>query len=161
VCTLRLRFAFVARPYTAIVLSTRLPIMAEVAGVYVGLVASIGTLLQLSEIVVEYLCNTARATEQKRRLLNEIVSTNALLDDLKRKAQAPEWGNTLGLLQPQGSLELFKSVLQELETKARLSNNRFLKVTKRLIFHFEKEEYEKILAKIERSKSTFMMALGL
>lgn len=64
--------------------------MAEVAGLYIGLVASIGTLLQLSEIVVEYLRNTAGATEQKQKLLNEIVSTNALLDDLKRKTQSLE-----------------------------------------------------------------------
>lgn len=65
--------------------------MAEVAGLYVGLVASIGTLIQLSGIVVEYLRNTAGAPEQKRKLLNEIVSTTAILDDLQRKAQSPEW----------------------------------------------------------------------
>jgi len=136
--------------------------MAEVAGLYVGLVASIGTLIQLSGIVVEYLRNTAGAPEQKRKLLNEIVSTTAILDDLQRKAQSPEWSNTLDLLQqPKGPLELFKSALQTLENKAKPSNNRFMKVTKRFIFHFEKGEYEEILAKIERSKSNFMIVLGL
>jgi len=136
--------------------------MAEVAGLYVGLVASIGTLIQLSGIVAEYLRNMAGAPEQKRKLLNEIVSTTTILDDLQRKAQSPEWSNTLDLLQqPKGPLELFKSALQALENKTKPSNNRFMKVTKRFIFHFEKGEYEEIFAKIERSKSNFMIVLGL
>jgi hypothetical protein len=140
----------------------RTSLMAEAAGLYVGLVASISTIIQLSGIVAEYLRNTAGATEQKRKLLKEIVSTTAILDELKWKAQSPEWVNTLEVIQqPKGPLQLFKSALQILENKAKPSNNRFMKVTKRFIFHFEKGEYEEILAKIERGKSNFMIELGL
>ena len=39
--------------------------VAEVVGVYVGIVASIGTISQLSEIVLEYLRKTAGANEEK------------------------------------------------------------------------------------------------
>jgi hypothetical protein len=129
---------------------------------YVGFVASVGTLIQLSEIVVEYLRNTAGAKEEKKKLITEIVSTRALLDELREKAKPPTWNKTVEMMeQPDGPLEILESALKKLETKAQPSNNRFVKVTSRFIFHFEKGEYEEILREIGTSKANFMMVLGL
>jgi hypothetical protein len=129
---------------------------------YVGFVASIGTLIQLSEIVVEYLRNTAGAKEEKKKLIMEIVSTRALLNELRGRAKEPDWNNTVTLMErPDGPLKVLELALKNLEAIARPSNNRFAKVTSRFIFHFEKGEYEVMLSKIQRSKSDFMMALGL
>ena len=51
--------------------------MAEVAGLYVGLVASIGTLIQLSGIVVEYLRNTAGGTKAKTSQRNRVYNSHS------------------------------------------------------------------------------------
>jgi hypothetical protein len=129
---------------------------------YVGFVASVGTLIQLSEIVVEYLRNTAGAKEEKKKLITEIVSTRALLDELRGKAKPPTWNNTVEMMErPDGPLQVLESVLKKLEAKAKPSNNRFVKVTSRFIFHFEKGEYEEVLREIGTSKANFMMVLGL
>ena len=137
--------------------------MAEPLSLYVGIVGGIGAIIQLSETVVAYLRNTVRATKEIEKLLTEIVTTTALLQKLREKAKSPEWKHTRESMEAaDGSLKLLESALQVLERKARLEKNRFRKVTKRLIWHFEKGgEYAEILSKIESSKSTFTIALGL
>ena len=136
--------------------------MAEPLSLYVGIVASIGGIIRLSETVVEYLRNTARATEEKEKLLTEIVATSALLEKLREKAGSPEWKHTRESMEAaDGSLKRLESALRALEAKAQPEKNRFRKVTKRLIWHFDKGEYAEILSKIESSKSNFMIALGL
>ena len=136
--------------------------MAEALGLYVGIVASIGSVIQLSEIVLEYLRNTAGANEEKKALLLEIYATNILLKELEAKAKAPEWKNTLESMQkPDGSLEMYRSALKAAEEKLQPAKNPFVKVTKRLVWHFQKGEFAEILAKIARSKSTFDTLLNL
>jgi len=136
--------------------------MAEPLSLYVGIVGGIGAIIQLSETVVAYLRNTVRATKEIEKLLTEIVTTTALLQKLREKAKSPEWKHTRESMEAaDGSLKLLESALQVLERKAQLEKNRFRKVTNRLIWHFEKGEYAEILSKIESSKSTFTIALGL
>jgi hypothetical protein len=60
--------------------------MAEPTSLYVSLMASIGTLIQLSETVVDYLRSTAGAKKEKEKLLAEIISTFALVNELKNKS---------------------------------------------------------------------------
>jgi hypothetical protein len=129
---------------------------------YVGFVASVGTLIQLSEIAVEYLRNTAGAKEEKKKLITELVSTRALLHELRGKAKPPTWNNTVEMMEhPDGPLKVLESALKKLEAKAQPSNNLFAKVTSRFIFHFQKNEYHEILREIVTSKANFMMVLGL
>jgi hypothetical protein len=137
-------------------------IMAEALGLYVGIVASIGTLLQLSEIVIEYIRNTAGAENEMKELLIEVTATRKLLAQLQEAAKAPEWKNTVESLEEAGGpLDVLKSSLKELETKATNSKKGFKNITKRLIWHFEKGELESILAKIERGNSRLNTALNL
>jgi hypothetical protein len=136
--------------------------MAEAIGLYTGIVASVGTILQLSKEVAEYIRNTVGANEQRRELLRDITAVDALLKELERKTKQPEWKNTLKTLQtPESPLPLIESALVELRNKLQQPDNRFKRVTKRLVWHFKKEEYEEILTKMERSKATLSILLNL
>ena len=127
-----------------------------------GLAASIGTLLQLSRQVVGYIKNTAGANKEKEGLLKEVTATTDLLDALERKAKSPEQSKvTESLDKPGGPLELLATALGALESKLRPSDNPFIKVTKRWVWHFQKDEFTEILSKIERSKSSLSIALHL
>jgi hypothetical protein len=130
--------------------------MAEALGLYTGIVSSIGTLLQLSEIVVEYIRITVGANDEKKALLLEITETSILLKELEGKANAPEWKKTLESVQkPDGPLERYRSALKDVENKLQPSKNRFAKVTKQFVWYFQKGEFTEILAKIGRSKADF------
>lgn len=136
--------------------------MAEAVGVYVGIVASIGTLIQLSETVFEYIRKTSCANEEQKALLLEISATNILLRELERKAKAPEWEKTLKSLQkPDGPLELYRSALKSAEEKLEPSKYPFAKVTERFVWYFQKGEFNEILAKIGRSKANFDTILNV
>jgi hypothetical protein len=123
--------------------------VAEAVGLYTGIVASVGTLLQLSKEVAEYIRNTVGANEERRELFQDITAVDALLKELERKAKQPEWKNMLKTIQSPGSpLTLIQSALMELRKKLQHPDNRFKRVTKRLDWHFQKEEYEEILSKL-------------
>jgi hypothetical protein len=136
--------------------------MAEAAGLYLGLVASIGSIIEFSEVVLEYIRNTAGANEEKKALLLEIMSTNTLLRELEGKAKAPEWRNTLESMQkPDGPLVQYRLALNGAAEKLQPSKNPFVKVTKRFVWHFQKGEFSEILGKIGRSKAAFDTLLSL
>ena len=136
--------------------------MAEAVGIYVGLAASINTLLQLSKEVVEYIGNTSGASKQKEELVKEITATASLLNDLEKRVKSDKWRHKIDSLEGfDRPLELFRTVLTTLESKIKSSRNSFISISKRIIWHFEKGEYETILSKIERSKSSLSIALQL
>jgi hypothetical protein len=136
--------------------------MAEAVGLYMGLVASIGAVIEYSQVVLEYIRNTAGANEEKKALLLEITSTNIFLEDLKRKAKASELKNTLESMEkPDGPLEMYRSALKMAEEKLEPGKYPFVRLTKRLAWHFQKGEFVEILDKIKRSKSAFDTLLNL
>ena len=91
-------------------------IMAEAVGPHMGIVASIGTLLQLSETVLEYIRNAVDAKDQMTKLLSEVETTKAVLEQLRETAKAPEWANTLESPEKNsGPFNLLKSSLQQIE----------------------------------------------
>jgi hypothetical protein len=137
-------------------------IMAEAVGLYTGIMASIGTLIQLSEIILEYLGKTAGANQEKKELLLEISACQVLLKELERKAKAPEWKNTLESMdKPDGPLQMYRSALKVAEDKLQPSKNPFIKVTNRFVWYFQQGEFAEILSKINRSKSAFDTVLNL
>jgi hypothetical protein len=130
----------------------------------VATIAAIGTIIQLSEIVFEYIRKTAGASDQKKALLLEISASICLLKELKSRAEShiPEWANTLELMRkPDGPLKDYESALNELQEKLRPSNNPFGKVSGRFVWYFRKGEMDDILSKISRSKSNFNTLLTL
>jgi hypothetical protein len=128
----------------------------------VGLVAAIVDLIDFSKEVIDLLRDIAAATTQKTALLAEITATNALLRDLERKGKSPEWQRTLEAMERKdGPLPLFKSILKVLEEKSRPPKGRFGRVGKAVMWHFEKDEFEDILRKLERCKATLSLTLGV
>jgi hypothetical protein len=128
----------------------------------VRLVAAIVDLINFSKEVIDLLRDIAIANTQRSALLAEITATNALLHDLERKAKSAEWQRTLEAIERKdGPLELFKSILSVLEGKSRPSKGRFGRVGNAVMWHFEKDEFEDILRKLERCKATLSLTLGV
>jgi hypothetical protein len=48
--------------------------MADTAGLYLGLISSIGSIIRFSEVVLWYIRDTASANEEKTAMLLEIMS---------------------------------------------------------------------------------------
>jgi hypothetical protein len=125
-------------------------------------VASIWTLIQLSETVLEYLRKTAGANKEKKILLLEISAGQVLLKELERKASAPEWKNMLKTMEKsEEPLKMYCSALKAAEDKLQPSKNPFIKVTKRFVSYFQQGEFADILTKISRSQSVLNVWLNL
>ena len=125
----------------------------------VGFVASIYSLLELSENVITYIKNAKGANEERTTLINELVGTKNVLSELESKADEDEWRATMeSLMTNNGPRDQFKSVLERLEKKLS-AEGKLRRVAKSLTWHFAKEEIKEILSQIERIKSLFFLAL--
>jgi hypothetical protein len=125
--------------------------------------ASIIAVIQLSGTVIEYLNGVKAASEDRRRLLDEVASISGFLYILKDRAaqsqQGNSWSSTLKSLDgPKGPLAQFKIALERLTSKlAPVVGLR--KAGKAITWPFQKEEIKELLATIERQKSLFSLAL--
>jgi hypothetical protein len=136
--------------------------MADGVSLVVGIGSAFVVLMQLSESVLEYIRKTAGANDEKIALMTEIASTTILLNELKGRAEAPEWKRTFNSMQrTEGPLETYKSALEAAAEKLQPSKNPFVKVTKRMVWYFKRGEFAEILSKINRSKSAFDTLLNL
>ena len=125
----------------------------------VGFIAGI---LDIAEVIAEYIRNTVGANEEKEALLSEIDATNNLLKDLERKAKAPEWKSTRSSMEKlDGPLQRYRSALEAGQEKLRPAKTSVGKVAKQAVWHFQKGEFAEILLKISRSKSDFAILLTL
>ncbi len=124
---------------------------------------SIIAVLQLSATVIGYLNDVKGASEDRHRLLNEIISISGLLYFLKDRATQTQhgdsWSITLASLNaPKGLLEQFKSALERLTLKLAPVEG-WRKARKALAWPFQKEEIKEIMGAIERHKSLLHLAL--
>lgn len=136
---------------------------AELAGLYLGIVGSIGAIVTMSNTTYNYIRTTIGANDEKKTLLLEIAATTALLEELERRLQAtPEWKNTFKAMKERdGPLEMYRSALEKVDAKLEHSKNRFVRVTGRFVWYFHKDEFTEILATIGRSKTDFHTILQL
>lgn len=126
----------------------------------IGLAASIFTLIQLTQTVVEYIKVIKEANNERQNLLNEIVGTQSLLVNLENKAKAIEFVNTFKLLARQnGPLDQFKVVLSTLASRLQPSENRIQRAGRAVVWCFTKKEIDNVITTIERQKSLFTLAL--
>jgi len=127
-----------------------------------GVAASIIAVIQLCATVIGYLNNVKGGSNERQRLLNEIVNTSnilAIIDSpVKRAQHGARWFTvTASLCKPGGPIQKFKSVLEGLEVK--LAPAAGLKgVKKALIWPFKKEDVKEILGSIERLKTDLGLA---
>ena len=124
----------------------------------VGFVASLNTLIELTGTVIGYINDTKGASEDRKKVFDELSSTHYLLFLLKDRAEASEWADTLKSLDmPNGPFEQFKSALELLTSKLKPAKG-LEKVGKALTWSFQKAEVKDILFTIERLKSLFSIA---
>jgi hypothetical protein len=134
--------------------------MAEAVGLYTGIVASLGSIIAFSDTVFEYARKVAGAKEDKRKLLLEITAMTTMLKDLEEKAKARNLKNIQDLMRSDGPLQLYKSALEDAEKKLR-PDNRFIKVTQRFVWYFQRGEFDDIIGRIVRSHATFNTLLNV
>jgi hypothetical protein len=87
-----------------------------------GVAASIIAVIQLCATVIGHLNNVKGGSNERQRLLNEIVNTSnifAIIDSpVKRAQHGARWFTvTASLCKPGGPIQKFKSVLEGLEVK--------------------------------------------
>jgi hypothetical protein len=59
-----------------------------------------------------------------------------------------------------GPLQLYKSALEDAEKKLR-PDNRFIKVTERFVWYFQRGEFDDIIGRIDRSHAIFNTLLNV
>jgi hypothetical protein len=127
----------------------------------VGFAASLITLLDLTRSVLDYIKNTYHAHKERRKIFDEVTSTQCLLAQLQDKSEKTKWGDSMKVLAtPFGPLQQLETVLNKLEKGLNPCNNRLKTFGKALIWPFEKKETETILSSLERCKLLLTLALN-
>jgi len=120
----------------------------------------ITTILTLTQQVLGYLKDAYNANEERKKLFDEITSTQVLLIQLSEKSEQAKWGDTLkALATPRGPLERLETALKRLEKDLRPSDSRLKTMGKALKWPFDKKDTESIVSSLERSKSLLNFAL--
>ena len=123
--------------------------------------ASIIAVLQLSSTVVGYLKDVNTAAEERRQLLLEISSVAGYLYMLKDSTESANHHSSPALRSlavHNGPLEQFKETLEGLVKKL-LPTEGVRRIGSVLTWPFQKKEIQDFLSRIERQKSSFMLAL--
>ena len=114
----------------------------------------ISTILTLTQQVLGYIKDAYNASEERKKLFDEITSTQDLLIQLSEKSEQAKWGDTLKVLAtPRGPLQQLETALKRLEKELRPSNSRLKTMGKALKWPFDKKDTESIVSSLERSKS--------
>ena len=127
--------------------------------------ASIGSLLQISSIVIRYLYKVKDATAEKDRLLDEIIHLRGILAPFDDVANPSQEGTDEPLLAALESLPGLKGPLRQLQLALELLKTRLApaegpkKLGKAFSWPFRKEEVAEILGMIERLKTIFILTL--
>lgn len=125
--------------------------------------ASIIAIIQLSSEVVKYINGVAGATEDRKRLRNELRSCEFILQQLKDDAddtdEGKRWSETIKALEgpdaPLGQLRLALNLVKaKLEPKKGSG-----KVIQTLKWPFKETEVKKLISAIEREKTLLQLAL--
>lgn len=123
-----------------------------------SITASIAAILQLASSVVSYLTAIKDASDDRRRLIAELGSITGLLYLLRDSAN-----NSITALRslstPDGPLKQLTDSLNELASKLRPASTGLSKASKSFLWPFQKNEIKGILARIERFKTLFCLAL--
>lgn len=126
----------------------------------VGFTASIVILLVLTKQVLGYIKDAHNASNKRKKVFEEITSTQNLLRQLNQKLEEAKWGDTMKVLTtPRGPLQQLENALKDLEKRLRLSENCWKTLKKTFKWPFDKKETDSIFSSMERSKSLLTLAL--
>lgn len=128
-----------------------------------GICSSIIAILELTQKAVEYFRDVKDATDDRWKLLSEVLGVKNLLVLLKDKLenQHPDtWsGSVQMLLGPEGPLTRMQKLLQKILAKLDPVEG-WRRHTKALKWPFQKDEIMGHLATIERCKTLISLALN-
>lgn len=128
-----------------------------------SVLGGLAAIAQLSGVVVNYIKTAKRGTEERQRIVSEINSTTAICKNLSdcSEISGPEpWMITLKILDtPDGPVAQFLQCLEYLRSKLAPKTSRLATFVQVLSWPLDKEEVLDVLAKIERQKSLFNIAL--
>jgi hypothetical protein len=124
-----------------------------------GEVASVIAVLQLSSKVVEYVGKVKDASEDRKRLRNEIQACKRFLQEIKDDADDSQggdgWADTIKTLErPDGPLPRLQSALIQVETRLRKGDT----FRGSLKWPFQERDVTKIIEAIDREKSLLALA---
>ena len=126
----------------------------------VSIASLVKTSLTLAHTVLGYIADAYAATGERKRLFDEVSSTQDLLTQLSQKSDEARWGDTMKVLATdRGPLRQLEKALRGLEERLRPSDSRLKSFGKALKWPFDKKEIEAIVASLERSKSLLTLAL--
>ena len=124
------------------------------------------SVIQISEVVVDYIKAVKGANADRQRLLVEIRSTTLLCQNLVESVEvdADQWMPTLRILSQQesGPLGQFTKTLERLQSKlgpGKKAKGRLDNIVFALKWPFEQDEFREILVDIERQRSLFHLAM--
>jgi hypothetical protein len=121
--------------------------------------ASIIGVLQLSAVVVQHINSMKDASEERKKLLNEIGTTSDFLAIINNPVRLAQHGDSWeSLRKPGGPLEQLEAVLKKLDAKLAPATG-LSKVKKAVTWPFKKGEIEGLLGSIERQKTLLGLAL--
>ena len=126
--------------------------------------ASIIAVLQLAGTVVQYFNVVKAASQDRQRILDELIGVSGALYLLKARIEQSQWysSGTLtveSLDGPTGPLDQCQIALERLAAKLAPGHG-IQKLGKKIAWPFQKAEINEILDVIERQKSLFIMALN-
>lgn len=126
----------------------------------IGISASIIAILQFTGTVVQYINDVKAASQDRQRILNELISASGVLYLLSDLSERPPYGSTwtLTLESLDVPLDQFKEALECLAAKLAPAHS-IRKLEKMLTWPFQKAEIQEILNIMERQKSLFMISL--
>lgn len=123
-----------------------------------SITASIAAILQLASSVVSYLIAVKDASDDRRKLIAELGTITGFLYLLRDSANI-SITPLRSLSTPNGPLKQLTDSLNELASKFRPASIGLSKAGKSILWPFQKNEINSILARIERLKTMFCLAL--
>jgi hypothetical protein len=128
-----------------------------------GIASSVISILELSGKVVKYIKSVNDSSEERNKILTEVISTSDLLAMINSPVKKAQYGDswlatTESLCKPGGPVEQFESALKKLETKLQPATG-LKKAQKALKWPFKKEEVKEMLVLFERQKSALGLAM--
>lgn len=133
-----------------------------------SITASIVTILQLAATATQYLKDIKQGSTDRLRLRDELRSTVCLLEMLKDRvedsedaieaAEALKPASIRTLASPDGPLNLFKRILEDIVAKLAPEHS-LRRLAKPFTWPFDKKDVSEMLASLERLKTHFSLIM--
>jgi len=135
-------------------------LLMEAAALWVGFVAAIGTILQLSGEVIKYIEDTTVALAERQSLLREIIATNEVLRSFEDRAKRDDCKPSTNALKAlQEPLDQIRVVFESLKRDLRPAHTTAGRIVGSTTWYFSKHKINNMVSKISRFNALFTSVL--